>query len=153
MPKRQRTDSSKEEPIKKQAKNMNHWSLGLLKTMKDPKYIVETDTLITIIKDVYPKAKFHYLVLPNERMNSIREINKNHLSLLKHMDIVARELVKKIDHNGRTFKIGYHSEPSMSQLHLHVISDDFCSSHLKNKKHFNSFNTKFFINSEGNCYN
>lgn len=33
----------------------------------------------------------------------------------------------------------------MSQLHLHVISDDFNSERLKNKKHWNSFTTEFFI--------
>lgn len=32
----------------------------------------------------------------------------------------------------------------MRQLHLHVISQDFNSPHLKNKKHWNSFNTEFF---------
>lgn len=35
----------------------------------------------------------------------------------------------------------------MRQLHLHVISQDFDSSHLKNKKHWNSFNTTFFLDS------
>lgn len=38
-------------------------------------------------------------------------------------------------------------EPSMRQLHLHVISQDFDSTHLKNKKHWNSFNTAFFRDS------
>lgn len=37
--------------------------------------------------------------------------------------------------------------PSMRQLHLHVISQDFDSKHLKNKKHWNSFNTAFFRDS------
>lgn len=35
----------------------------------------------------------------------------------------------------------------MRQLHLHVISQDFSSKHLKNKKHWNSFNTAFFRDS------
>lgn len=34
--------------------------------------------------------------------------------------------------------------PSMRQLHLHVISQDFDSKHLKNKKHWHSFNSPFF---------
>lgn len=37
--------------------------------------------------------------------------------------------------------------PSMQQLHLHVISQDFDSIHLKNKKHWNSFTTPFFLDS------
>lgn len=47
------------------------------------------------------------------------------------------------------FKIGYHAEPSMQQVHLHVISTDFHSPALKNKKHWNSFTTEFFIPHEG----
>ena len=35
----------------------------------------------------------------------------------------------------------------MRQLHLHVISQDFDSEHLKNKKHWNSFTTAFFRDS------
>ncbi|GAA0172342.1 damaged DNA-binding protein [Lithospermum erythrorhizon] len=37
--------------------------------------------------------------------------------------------------------------PSMRQLHLHVISQDFSSKHLKNKKHWNAFYTPFFRDS------
>lgn len=47
------------------------------------------------------------------------------------------------------FKIGYHAEPSMQQLHLHVISMDFNSPSLKTKKHWNSFNTEFFVPHHG----
>lgn len=35
----------------------------------------------------------------------------------------------------------------MRQLHLHVISQDFDSLHLKNKKHWNTFTTSFFRDS------
>jgi aprataxin len=37
--------------------------------------------------------------------------------------------------------------PSMRQLHLHIISQDFNSTSLKNKKHWNSFTTQFFCDS------
>ena len=43
------------------------------------------------------------------------------------------------------FRIGFHAMPSMSQLHLHVISQDFHSAALKNKKHWNSFTSSFFV--------
>lgn len=36
-----------------------------------------------------------------------------------------------------------------SQVHLHVISQDFDSPCLKNKKHWNSFTTEYFIESHG----
>ena len=40
---------------------------------------------------------------------------------------------------------GFHAVPSMRQLHLHLISLDFDSDALKNKKHFNSFTTDFLV--------
>ena len=49
------------------------------------------------------------------------------------------------DNMERTYRIGFHAIPSMNQVHLHVISDDFDSDKLKNKKHWNSFTTEFFI--------
>jgi aprataxin len=41
--------------------------------------------------------------------------------------------------------IGFHVIPSLLPLHLHIISSDFNSDHLKTKRHYNSFTTKFFI--------
>ena len=35
--------------------------------------------------------------------------------------------------------------PSMAQVHMHVISQDFDSPCLKTKKHWNSFNTSYFM--------
>lgn len=49
-------------------------------------------------------------------------------------------------------RFGYHAQPSMHRLHLHVISKDMNSEFLKNKKHWNSFTTEFFMNSSGNFF-
>ena len=46
---------------------------------------------------------------------------------------------------GPTFLLGFHSVPSMRQLHMHVVSTDFDSPALKHKKHWNSFTTPFFL--------
>lgn len=42
-------------------------------------------------------------------------------------------------------RAGVHSIPSMANLHVHVITQDFCLSRMKNKKHYNSFTTPFFV--------
>ncbi|CAH0547720.1 unnamed protein product [Brassicogethes aeneus] len=145
MPKR----SSKDVPGQgnaKKPKPSGHWAMGLLNTMKDPKYIVKTDDLVTVIKDVYPKAKFHFLVIPKEDISNLKAVTSKHLDLLKHMEKVGGEIAG--ENKGSNFKIGYHAEPSMIRLHLHVISDDMDSVCLKNKKHWNSFTTDFFVKSE-----
>ncbi|KAA0196924.1 hypothetical protein HAZT_HAZT007974 [Hyalella azteca] len=48
----------------------------------------------------------------------------------------------------RNLKFGYHAIPSMAQVHMHAISDDFDSPCLKTKKHWNSFTTDYFIDSQ-----
>merc|ERR1712176_1581136 len=42
-------------------------------------------------------------------------------------------------------KCGFHAIPSMNQVHLHLLSDDMDSPNLKNKKHFHSFTSPYFI--------
>lgn len=43
-------------------------------------------------------------------------------------------------------QVGVHRVPSMANLHIHVMTKDLNSSRLKNKKHYNSFTTDFFVN-------
>ena len=40
---------------------------------------------------------------------------------------------------------GVHAQPSMGHLHVHVLSTDRFSTCLRHRKHYNSFNTPFFI--------
>lgn len=45
----------------------------------------------------------------------------------------------------RDVKVGIHAHPSMNDLHVHVLSRDMFSECTKGRKHYNSFNTPFFI--------
>lgn len=40
---------------------------------------------------------------------------------------------------------GIHARPSMTHLHVHVLSVDRYSDRLKHRKHYNSFSTPFFV--------
>lgn len=42
-------------------------------------------------------------------------------------------------------KIGIHKGPSMNNLHIHILSKDMHSGRMKHRKHYNSFNTPFFV--------
>ncbi|CAG9762342.1 unnamed protein product [Ceutorhynchus assimilis] len=127
------------------AKPVPFWAMGLLKTMKDPKYILNSDNQITIIKDMYPKARHHFLVLPNTDIGSLKTLTKDHVPLLQHMIKFGQNYVEE-HHQSVAFKFGYHAEASMFRLHLHIISEDMDSLALKTKKHWNSFTTEFFLN-------
>ncbi|KAL8517214.1 hypothetical protein ACS0TY_015445 [Phlomoides rotata] len=112
--------------------------------------VLEVSDDVVVINDAYPKAQKHLLVIARvEGLDSIADVRLEQISLLKKMHDVGMKWAEKFLHENKSllFRLGYHSVPSMRQLHLHVISQDFDSSHLKNKKHWNSFNTPFFLDS------
>ncbi|XP_028263949.1 aprataxin isoform X3 [Parambassis ranga] len=125
-----------------------HWSQGLKTSMQDPKMQVYKDDKVVVIKDKYPKARHHWLVLPWQSITSLKALRAEHCDLLKHMQQVADQMVEQCpDSTSLRFRTGYHAIPSMSHVHLHVISQDFDSPCLKNKKHWNSFTTNYFMES------
>ncbi|XP_055957576.1 aprataxin isoform X2 [Patella vulgata] len=128
-------------------KGPGHWSTGLLTSMEDPEMKVDEDDKCVTIKDKYPKAQYHFLVLPKDKISNLKNLNGDNVELLKHIHFKGQEIADKADKH-LLFRFGYHAVPSMGQLHLHVISQDFNSPCLKTKKHWNSFTTEYFIDSE-----
>jgi aprataxin len=57
--------------------------------------IVRRDQLVTIIRDKFPKAKAHYLILPNARLPNLAALGREHLPLLAHMQTCAAALIAK----------------------------------------------------------
>ncbi|XP_036420664.1 aprataxin isoform X2 [Colossoma macropomum] len=138
-----------EKATPQKAEPAGHWSQGLKVSMQDPKMQVYKDEKVVVIKDKYPKARYHWLVLPWESISSLKALRADHCELLKHMQTVGDRMIKQCpDAQKLRFRQGYHAIPSMSHIHLHVISQDFDSSCLKNKKHWNSFTTDYFIDSQ-----
>jgi aprataxin len=128
---------------------MSHWKSALINYVRNPNHenVIFKNQQFLIIKDCYPKAESHFLILPRTtRINSIEELSTSDIELVESMLALANEEIvsKNVDQN-LIFKTGFHSVPSMDLLHLHVISQDFCSPFLKNKRHYLSFTTAFFL--------
>ncbi|KAA8517752.1 hypothetical protein F0562_015243 [Nyssa sinensis] len=112
--------------------------------------VIEMSDDVVVLNDLYPKAQKHLLVLVrSEGLDCLADACKEHLLLLRTMHAMGLKWAEKFSSEDESlvFRLGYHSAPSMQQLHLHVISQDFNSKHLKNKKHWNSFNSAFFRDS------
>ncbi|KAI0531235.1 hypothetical protein KFK09_000788 [Dendrobium nobile] len=112
--------------------------------------VIEISDDFVVLNDLYPKAKKHILVtsrLPG--LDCLAEIRREHLPMLQKMHAAGLKWAEQFSRHDPSlvFRLGYHSVPSMRQLHLHVISQDFDSTHLRKKKHWNSFNTPFFRDS------
>ncbi|XP_067409416.1 aprataxin isoform X2 [Emydura macquarii macquarii] len=142
------SSSSSRDNSSSHKEHLGHWSQGLKISMQDPNMQVYKDERVVVIKDKYPKARYHWLILPWDSISSLKLVTKEHLQLLEHMHAVGEKLVQQcLDKDSLKFRLGYHAIPSMSHIHLHVISQDFDSPCLKNKKHWNSFTTEYFLNS------
>lgn len=164
---------------------------GLLAYINDPDSfpagtIVRQTEHTVLIRDLFPKALVHLLLLPRdpewysltpfEAFNPTTDEHVNFLNLMQEeaasaAKLAASELSRLISPHsesckarnealdaedlpkklppGRDFlpgiKVGVHAQPSMSTLHIHIISVDNHSQSLKHRKHYNSFNTNFFI--------
>uniref|UniRef100_A0A3Q3GBZ4 Aprataxin n=1 Tax=Labrus bergylta TaxID=56723 RepID=A0A3Q3GBZ4_9LABR len=127
----------RETPSPKVAKQTEKQSVPLQKeeatksSVRDEREQVYKDDKVVVIKDKYPKARYHWLVLSGE-----------HTDLLKTHATVAEQMVQQCPH-----KSSLRFRKGTIHVHLHVISQDFDSPCLKNKKHWNSFTTDYFIES------
>ncbi|KAF9172221.1 hypothetical protein BGX20_006106 [Mortierella sp. AD010] len=116
---------------------------------KDIQYWHDENHLI--IRDAYPKAKVHMLVLPRQRIDKVTKLSgPSGIKIVEDLVNRANWLLERLKKESPNleFKMGFHVMPSILQLHLHVISQDFCSVALKHKNHWNSFTTSFFISPE-----
>jgi aprataxin len=106
------------------------------------------------IRDRYPKATVHTLLLPRDATKTLLDpfkafedaeflrATKEEAEKLRRL--VAAELKRKFgEQNGREWekevKVGVHSNPSMNHLHVHVISRDNHSERLKTGKHYSTY--------------
>jgi aprataxin len=139
--------------------------LSLEESMRDESVQVFRNERFVCIKDKFPKSNYHLLLIPlfgKERegdskgkksyLSSVEELLRldNYEMILKEMNDLSLKIIKEIVPTKEMdqFKIGFHSIQSMYPLHLHIISNDFSSIYLKTKKHWNSFNTQYFIDLE-----
>lgn len=110
--------------------------------------IVFSNEMCTVIKDAYPKAATHLLLIPNESFLNIQEVRQlvpSHCEKVRQLHAVARRIAGERDSTDNVIKIGYHGIPSLYPLHIHIVSGDFDSPCLKNKKHWNSFTSDYFV--------
>ncbi|CAG8494751.1 3734_t:CDS:2 [Diversispora eburnea] len=127
------------------------WSEELIQYCEHPETfsaneVYHFDNEFVIITDKYPKAKKHFLVMPRKRIDGIENLKKRDLGMMKKLKEKGQWVIESMkgENPKLKFRMGFHALPSMKQFHMHVISQDFISPALKNKKHWNSFTTPFF---------
>ena len=71
----------------------------------------------------------------------------NCIHFLKEMKRCTEHVIKLLPSsvNKSCLKYGFHAIQTFTPLHMHIVSQDFCSEHLKSQTNWNSFNTEYFI--------
>jgi len=130
---------------------------------------------IVLIKDKYPKASVHLLLLPRwtphrdyhphdafedpQFLSMMRKeaveglsIASQRLRLCMHKSLQSTGLKEAaietmLDKRdfSKDFQIGIHAHPSQHELHVHIISRDMISNHKYSPRHYQSFNTHFLV--------
>ncbi|CAM1508408.1 Fc.00g052560.m01.CDS01 [Cosmosporella sp. VM-42] len=135
---------------------------------KFPKALIHTLLL--------PRSPKHNLQHPFDAFNDVEFLAKVKTEVANLKKLVAKELQRKLGAysksdaarqavlngdvepedgelpRGRDWEAevvcGVHAVPSMTHLHVHVLSRDMHSECVKHRKHYNSFNTPFLVNLE-----
>lgn len=75
---------------------------------------VYKDEKVVVIKDKYPKARFHWLVLLWDSISSLKALRPEHVELLKHMERIGARMAQQCPGSDTLrFRLGYHAIPSM----------------------------------------
>jgi len=112
-----------------------------------PLVVLHHSNGLSVIRDLYPKAKVHLLIIASQKVLSacsVRELSVEDVPVLHAMRNLGARLVSHFralsTGNLQFLPLGFHSTPSLLPMHLHVISADLNSpSFLKKKHHWNSF--------------
>ena len=86
-------------------------------------YILENDSVI-VIKDRYPKAPIHLLIIPKKHISHIGVVENEDQALLGTMLLTAKEVAKIVPHASE-FKLVANNGESAGQrvfhLHFHFL--------------------------------
>lgn len=82
--------------------------------------IYETDTLI-VIKDKYPKAAVHLLIIPKKKIKDLQSLEPKDLFLLPEVVTIVQKLARDfgLDKSGYRFLVNNGRDAGQEIFHLH----------------------------------
>ncbi len=88
-----------------------------------PADFVYEDELCVAIKDLYPKAPLHFLVIPKKAVPSIADLEGADAQLVSHLIFTAKMLAEKNNCAGYRlqFNVGEKGGQVIFHLHLHLM--------------------------------
>ena len=94
---------------------------------EDPTDLVyESDNLI-VIKDIYPKAPIHFLIIPKRHIHSVNYFEENDKELIGEMILCAKKIAE--EKNLAAYKllinVGREAGQMVDHVHVHLLSGKF----------------------------
>jgi aprataxin len=92
------------------------WRTGLITKLKESSNILLRTESLAVLKDSFPKARHHFLILPfDESLDTICDLTTDMADLLDEFELLATNLVELKGGKPEHYKVGFHMEPSMSR--------------------------------------
>ncbi len=91
-----------------------------------PSDIVYEQENIIVIKDIYPKAKIHLLIIPKKEILSVDDLKREDSKLISEMFFVAQKVAKDMDIDWAYqlhFNVWKEWWQEIMHLHMHLLSD------------------------------
>ena len=91
---------------------------------KIPSQIIFKDEKITVFKDVNPVAPIHYLIVPNQHIDSLNDVTIGDEFSLGHIFTIARQLADKEgikDGYRLVMNTGVDAGQTVMHLHMHFL--------------------------------
>ena len=94
-------------------------------TKKRPADMVAETEEFVIFKDLNPKARIHYLVVPRKHVASVKDAEDGDQAMLGGMILAARDAARKENLAGYKliFNVGRDGGQVIDHIHLHLIGD------------------------------
>lgn len=94
----------------------NGWAYGLIEAIKDnSKIIFKTESLFCI-KDTYPKARHHFLIIPEQNdLDNIYDLRKEDIETVQEMELMGINSIELVGNKIDNFRMGFHIQPSMKR--------------------------------------
>jgi len=88
-----------------------------------PSGIVFENSIAVAIKDIYPKAPVHILIIPKKHIVSINQMEEADKELVGGLFLIAKQIAVKKKLNGYKllFNVGRESGQIVDHLHLHLL--------------------------------
>lgn len=92
------------------------WKYGLVKAIEDTTKIIFKSNELVCIRDLYPKAIHHFLIVPERSdLDNVYDLRKEDVDLINEMELLGINCIELVGNKIENFRMGFHVQPSMKR--------------------------------------